>query len=51
MIKYIVSLGYYHYVFNDRDAALVFAEAALYTQQDKNSVTIEIKREDEEVEE
>ena len=47
--RYIVSLGYYHYVFKNRIDALNFAETAFDTQQDEKSVTIEIK--DEEVEE
>lgn len=51
MRKYIVSLGYYYYVFNDRDTALNFAETALDASEKHTGVTVEIKREDEEVEE
>lgn len=51
MKKYIVSLGYYYYVFNDRDTALNFAETALDASEKHTGVTVEIKRGDEEVEE
>ena len=49
MKKYIVSLGYYYYVFNDRDTALNFAETALDASEKLDKVEIAIENDNAEV--
>lgn len=49
--KYIVSLGYYDYRFEDRNTALDFAEMAFDAQEENKSVSVKFVKEEEQEEE
>ena len=51
MKKYRVKLGYYGYVFDDRNTALDFADMAIDAAEEERSVSIEVIKEEETEEE
>lgn len=52
MIKhYRVKIGYYYYRFKEKDAALDFAELAIESMEERQAVSIELIREEDEADE
>ena len=45
-MKYIVKIGYYNYIFDERDVALEFAETAFETQEDNQRISFSFEREE-----